>query len=242
MEKNKTGKYFKYAIGEIVLVVIGILIALQVNNWNENRKLETKSINLVERLKKELSRDIDNIKYRIEFAENINNSVTTLMNMFGETITEDKNTEIDSLLSWTTLDYDLTFNLNALFEARDNGEISLIESDTLRTNLYELITLAEYTKGREKNLNNDKNSSLVPFLYKNVNRRNMKFRFKKNHEEKIGMSRLEKANYDKLFQNREFENMLNERFIYSIERITTYKYVETFLKDLENMLEAEIKK
>jgi hypothetical protein len=38
MEQNKTGKYLKYAIGEIVLVVIGILIALQINNWNENRK------------------------------------------------------------------------------------------------------------------------------------------------------------------------------------------------------------
>jgi hypothetical protein len=38
MEKNKTGKYFKYALGEIILVVIGILIALQINNWNENRK------------------------------------------------------------------------------------------------------------------------------------------------------------------------------------------------------------
>ncbi|XMO87136.1 DUF6090 family protein [Algibacter sp. AS12] len=35
--KSKTGKYFKYAIGEIILVVIGILIALQINNWNENR-------------------------------------------------------------------------------------------------------------------------------------------------------------------------------------------------------------
>ena len=35
--ENKTGKYFKYAIGEIFLVVIGILIALQINNWNEDR-------------------------------------------------------------------------------------------------------------------------------------------------------------------------------------------------------------
>ena len=35
MEKNKTAKYFKYAIGEIILVVIGILIALSINNWNE---------------------------------------------------------------------------------------------------------------------------------------------------------------------------------------------------------------
>ena len=38
MEKNKTGKYLKYAIGEIILVVIGILIALSINNWNDNRK------------------------------------------------------------------------------------------------------------------------------------------------------------------------------------------------------------
>jgi hypothetical protein len=37
MEQNKASKYFKYAIGEIILVVIGILIALQINNWNEER-------------------------------------------------------------------------------------------------------------------------------------------------------------------------------------------------------------
>jgi len=36
--ENKNSKYIKYAIGEIVLVVIGILIALQINNWNESRK------------------------------------------------------------------------------------------------------------------------------------------------------------------------------------------------------------
>ncbi len=39
MEKNKTGKYLKYAIGEIILVMIGILLALQVNNWNESIKI-----------------------------------------------------------------------------------------------------------------------------------------------------------------------------------------------------------
>jgi len=40
IEKNKTGKYLKYAIGEIALVMIGILLALQVNNWNEQRKTQ----------------------------------------------------------------------------------------------------------------------------------------------------------------------------------------------------------
>ena len=50
MEKNKTGKYFKYAIGEIVLVVIGILIALSLNNWNESRKNEIVKQQLIEDL------------------------------------------------------------------------------------------------------------------------------------------------------------------------------------------------
>lgn len=42
LSENKISKYLVYAIGEIILVVIGILIALQVNNWNEKRKLEAK--------------------------------------------------------------------------------------------------------------------------------------------------------------------------------------------------------
>ena len=46
MEQNKTGKYLKYAIGEIALVVIGILIAIQLNDWNQNR-IERKEYNLV---------------------------------------------------------------------------------------------------------------------------------------------------------------------------------------------------
>ena len=52
METGKTGKYFKYAIGEIILVVIGILIALQINNWNESRKERIKEKAYLTRIKK----------------------------------------------------------------------------------------------------------------------------------------------------------------------------------------------
>ena len=45
MGTGKTTKYFKYAIGEIILVVLGILIALQINNWNEVRKNQ-QSVNI----------------------------------------------------------------------------------------------------------------------------------------------------------------------------------------------------
>ena len=52
--ENKTSKYLKYAIGEIVLVVIGILIALQINNWNEGRKKNQKEAILIKNIVEDL--------------------------------------------------------------------------------------------------------------------------------------------------------------------------------------------
>ena len=54
MSENKTGKYFKYALGEILLVMIGILLALQVNNWNEGRKSKIQEIKIYKELLSDL--------------------------------------------------------------------------------------------------------------------------------------------------------------------------------------------
>ena len=56
-DDNKPLKYMRYAIGEIVLVVIGILIALSINNWNEDRKLETVEINILKGIKQNILMD-----------------------------------------------------------------------------------------------------------------------------------------------------------------------------------------
>ncbi|MFL0353978.1 DUF6090 family protein [Xanthomarina sp. GH4-25] len=56
--ENKTSKYFKYAIGEIILVVIGILIALQINNWNEKRLNENKILSILKEIQNDLKEDI----------------------------------------------------------------------------------------------------------------------------------------------------------------------------------------
>jgi uncharacterized membrane protein YgaE (UPF0421/DUF939 family) len=50
LTENKFSKYLIYAIGEIVLVVIGILIALQINNWNAERKVEKEEIGILNNL------------------------------------------------------------------------------------------------------------------------------------------------------------------------------------------------
>jgi len=58
LNEGKTSKYLKYAIGEIVLVVIGILIALQINNWNDQRKSKLETENLRQSNLKEIYNDL----------------------------------------------------------------------------------------------------------------------------------------------------------------------------------------
>ncbi len=65
LSKGKTGKYLKYAIGEIILVVIGILIALQINNWNEDQKRKALEKNMLENLVENLEQNCDKLKSRI---------------------------------------------------------------------------------------------------------------------------------------------------------------------------------
>lgn len=78
--ENKTSRYLKYAMGEIILVVIGILIALQINNWNENRKVEIIKQNYYQQILTDLEADK-------EFAENmitLLDSSVTLYNNYKE--------------------------------------------------------------------------------------------------------------------------------------------------------------
>jgi hypothetical protein len=60
-QSSRAGKYLLYAFGEIILVVIGILMALQINNWNEQRKLQDKVASIYSIVKTDLRSDIESI-------------------------------------------------------------------------------------------------------------------------------------------------------------------------------------
>ena len=61
LSEGKTGKYLKYAVGEIILVVIGILIALSINNWNENRKQKRTLYSILQIVKEDILIDLTEI-------------------------------------------------------------------------------------------------------------------------------------------------------------------------------------
>ncbi|MGB5273280.1 MAG: DUF6090 family protein [Flavobacteriaceae bacterium] len=67
LAENKFSKYLIYAMGEIFLVVLGILIALQINNWNENQKTDAKIKSVLKALKSDLTLDTLLIKQRLPF-------------------------------------------------------------------------------------------------------------------------------------------------------------------------------
>ena len=67
LSENSFIKYSRYAIGEIILVMVGILLALQVNNWNQNRNLKQEEIKILKELRRSISSDINSLKVKIQF-------------------------------------------------------------------------------------------------------------------------------------------------------------------------------
>ena len=77
--EGKTGKYLKYAIGEILLVVVGILIALQINNWNEDRKERKQEKDLLAQLESEFQNNLEQLEDKIALRETMITSSLKLL-------------------------------------------------------------------------------------------------------------------------------------------------------------------
>ena len=95
--ENKTTKYFKYAIGEIILVVIGILIALSINNWNENSKSKTTEIYVLNEVISNLNEDAIILNDIIKQREITKVSVANMLNYLQKEIVSKDSLEKDMI-------------------------------------------------------------------------------------------------------------------------------------------------
>lgn len=161
MEKNKTGKYFKYAIGEIVLVVIGILIALQINNWNEQNKID-KSINShLEILKQNLIEDQAQLQSLKEnMTENIN-SADSAMNQIKTIIPV--NNAMKKYLVLLVREFQFSPNTNAIETITQSNEVPTLDIE-LRTSILNYYALIERTIERERVSNTQIQSKYEPYI------------------------------------------------------------------------------
>jgi hypothetical protein len=88
-QAGKFANYIKYGIGEIFLVVIGILIALQINTWNENRKLDQQEKSYLNRLIQENKSDVLTFAAEIERLEKNNEKIANFSNAFKDSDSSD---------------------------------------------------------------------------------------------------------------------------------------------------------
>jgi Family of unknown function (DUF6090) len=82
MEKNKTGKYLKYALSEIILVVIGILIALSINNWNVNRINSNKETTILANIHNEFMQNKIQLEEKVKMHKREHNSCAKIISLF----------------------------------------------------------------------------------------------------------------------------------------------------------------
>ena len=137
IERVHVRKYFIYAIGEIALVVIGILIALQINNWNQNRLDKERSKGYHQRL-------IEDLDFIIEGNNNIHKNALSVMNSISQTVAfleEGKNKspeEMDIINSAMVRSKRLSRQIPEIStweEMKSNGDLNLIYNVELRKKL-----------------------------------------------------------------------------------------------------------
>ena len=147
MEK-KTGKYFKYAFGEIILVVIGILIALQINNWNQKRLEKQQSQEYHERIIEDLDLMIKSMKGEIGRATKVKKYIVSSLRIL--------NSKELNIADKDTLDYAfknyfqfvlIDNTLNSIEEMKSTGKIGLIYNKEIRNRLDEYL---EYLRSISK--------------------------------------------------------------------------------------------
>ena len=146
MEQNKTGRYFKYAIGEIILVVIGILIALQINNWNEQRKIDILQVEALKEVVSDLQDDFSSLENDIGLNYRALNSASIIRKAL-----DSNQAYHDSLgVHFGNLDFNTTYTLKTSgFDNLRNLGFQIIANAKVRKSITDLYA-SEYSFLKER--------------------------------------------------------------------------------------------
>lgn len=197
MENNKTSKYFKYAIGEIVLVVIGILIALQINNWNEQRLRRSEELTLLF----DIQRNLETMQVDFKKDTLFNASAILQYERINYFIDNDLpySTALDSVFGILTFWRSPYITATAYNSLQSKG-LDILKSDELKNDIIHLyeVDLKKLTQDYEEGENQLHKNITEPYLVKKV---------KRLHKQSMRMARPN--DFEQLKKDEEFSNILS---------------------------------
>ena len=170
MEKNKTGKYIKYAIGEIVLVVIGILIALSLNNWNEQRVINASINSYLTALKKETQNNIEGLNFSINRIDmDIASTILALKELNKENAGQLADSTLYRLINSSVHPPQFygNFNRSVFDDLINSGLLKNIKDREFKQRIFSIGIQLDYSKSDFDNANTTWTEYLMPYQMQN---------------------------------------------------------------------------
>ncbi|WP_370476741.1 DUF6090 family protein [Tamlana flava] len=162
--EGKTRKYLKYAIGEIVLVVVGILIALSINNWNEARKLKNQELKYLSGIKSDMKLTIIELENYTNLRKTSINSAENIIQMFNnkkEPTLDEFNFHNLNVQIWSPFKK----NDNTYQELINSGNFAIISNDSIKDILLNIELVYKEIEFIESHMYKDFENYMFPIYF-----------------------------------------------------------------------------
>jgi hypothetical protein len=254
LSENNFSKYLLYAIGEIFLVVIGILIALQINNWNEEKQNRNKEQLLLRQLLVEYNSNLEQIDNKIFIREEGITSALRLLNyrnLNSLKISNDSvNLNISRLIMRPTFDPELGVSTELI----NSGNLYLISNSELRNKISAFPSSLSELREEELVIFNLIEDKFIPFLIENFQVGRIMAEFLDDEKTRRKVSLLESSKgktIKEFFTPGDTKTLLNhpdfEDYLSAILSNTTYTNDQSFgvknrIEEIITILNEEITK
>ena len=212
LNENKFGKYLTYAVGEIILVVIGILIALSINNWNQERQLQNEEKVILKNIHTEFLENKNALKLGLEENNQGFKASITLLNLVGQNREFIQQYNLDSLMYVMLETGSFRPSENTISDLLQSGKLQLLQNDNLKNLLYKWTRNLKKTDVSFNRVELKIDNELVPYLSKHYSMKDIDMYGKLEWKNKTLLT------IDKLyiFEDIQFENIIDD-YLYRVK-------------------------
>jgi len=254
LTENKFSKYLIYAIGEIILVVIGILIALQINNWNHDYQDRRQENQILSQLLQEYNSNLDQINDKIALRNETLNSCIRFLEYRKKDFNEISVDSVDAHLFRISIRPTFDPELSVSNELINSGKLYLLENDELRNYISSYASFLSELSEEEQVILNITENQLIPFLTENYQIGGMMMILLDDKElrARISMNKITdyetvkalvpKSDFKPLLENADFEDYLLRLISYTSYTNEQSIGVRDKTAQIINLINKEIKK